>query len=444
MFPPWTASSVERSLHPGHLERDCRCGIDAYFQSAELQIDAPVKADRTGRVHPPTHEVSEARKPVPQAGSRLPHHPDLAARGPGDVNEGWEVAVMEHDRMVLDAAVRLFDDLADPQDVLRSPDDGWRARLWDAIESVGLADAWLPEELGGTSESLADGFDVAHAAGRFAVAAPVVETMLARWAAGAAKLRLPKGPAALIVPRRDIGTGAADGRSLRIDEPTVAFGRMAEHVVVVGRRGARAFVAVVPGAQCSITHSASIAGDPSDRVRIDLAGVEMVETPLPLAESARYMSATCRSLQMAGALEAILQMSVAYSLERVAFEKPIAKFQAVQQNLARLAGEVAAALSASRSAADAIASSNATDDALLLEVAAAKVRCGEAVELATGIAHQVFGAIGYTHEHVLHRFTLRALAWRDDCGSEEEWARRLGRALSTFDGTRLWHLLSSR
>ena len=67
------------------------------------------------------------------------------------------------------------------------------------------------------------------------------------------------------------------------------------------------------------------------------------------------MGAAVRTMQMAGALEAILELAVAYANERVAFERPIAKFQAVQHNLARLAGEVAVAIAAAGSAADAIA-----------------------------------------------------------------------------------------
>ncbi len=65
------------------------------------------------------------------------------------------------------------------------------------------------------------------------------------------------------------------------------------------------------------------------------------------------MGAVVRSVQIAGALEAVLAMSVRYANERVAFERPIAKFQAVQHNLARLAGEAAAAMTAADSAADA-------------------------------------------------------------------------------------------
>ena len=51
------------------------------------------------------------------------------------------------------------------------------------------------------------------------------------------------------------------------------------------------------------------------------------------------MGAVARSLQIAGSLESMLDISVRYSNERVAFEKKISKFQAVQHNLAKLAGE---------------------------------------------------------------------------------------------------------
>ena len=92
------------------------------------------------------------------------------------------------------------------------------------------------------------------------------------------------------------------------------------------------------------------------------------------------MGGVARSLQIAGALESMLDISVRYSNERVAFEKKISKFQAVQHNLAKLAGESAAALAAATSAADTIANTKTFDDAVFLEAAAAKIRCSEAAE----------------------------------------------------------------
>src|SRR6202030_2567641 len=79
------------------------------------------------------------------------------------------------------------------------------------------------------------------------------------------------------------------------------------------------------------------------------------------------MGAVARSLQIAGALESMLDISVRYSNDRVAFEKKISKFQAVQHNLAKLAGESAAALAAATSAADTIANAASFDgDGLFL------------------------------------------------------------------------------
>ena len=87
--------------------------------------------------------------------------------------------------------------------------------------------------------------------------------------------------------------------------------------------------------------------DPSARPRL----------PVSIRPHLLLMGAIVRSVETAGALETILSLSVRYANERVAFERPIGKFQAVQQNLARLAGETAAALAAAGSAADTIAQS---------------------------------------------------------------------------------------
>jgi len=116
----------------------------------------------------------------------------------------------------------------------------------------------------------------------------------------------------------------------------------------------------------------------------------------------------------------------------------------VQQNLARLAGEVAAALAVAGSAADTIAQADTFDDAVFLEAASAKIRTAEAAAEGSAIAHQVFGAIGFTQEHVLHRFTLRMLSWRDDFGNESYWAAELGKHVAGRGADEFWPLVASR
>jgi alkylation response protein AidB-like acyl-CoA dehydrogenase len=101
----------------------------------------------------------------------------------------------------------------------------------------------------------------------------------------------------------------------------------------------------------------------------------------------------------------------------------------VQQSLALLAGEVQAA----RAALDLVAREPSR-----AHVAGAKLRAGDAAGAATEIAHQVHGAIGYTDEHELHRFTTRIWSWRDEWGSEEEWAIDLGRLACAEGPDELW------
>jgi acyl-CoA dehydrogenase len=55
------------------------------------------------------------------------------------------------------------------------------------------------------------------------------------------------------------------------------------------------------------------------------------------------------------------------------------------------------------------------------------VRAGQAAGIVAVNAHQVHGAIGFTEEHELHRYTLRLWSWRDEFGSERAWQERLGR-----------------
>src|SRR5438270_8517812 len=129
--------------------------------------------------------------------------------------------------------------------------------------------------------------------------------------------------------------------------------------------------------------------------------------------------------------------------ERVAFERPIAKFQAVQHNLARLAGEVSAAMTAAYSAADAIARADKFDDVIFLEATAAKIRSAEAAQEGAAIAHQVHGAIGFTAEHILHRYTLRILSWRDDFGNESYWAAALGNRIAARGADEFWPLVAA-
>jgi len=354
--------------------------------------------------------------------------------------------VTDSDNIVAETAARIFADFADPQTINKARDDAWKDTLWQALADAGLTLAWVPEQMGGAGGSLGDGFAIVAAAGRCALPVPLAETLLAGWLLAQAGVESPGG-AMTVAPLQASETieAAADG-TLNGRALAVPFAREAEHLalLVSGHKGLAA--ALVATADCRVGEGRNLAGESSAAVTFAGARPRKL-APLPPSfdrHALLLMGATMRSMQIAGALEAILVMSVAYANERVAFERKIGKFQAVQQNLARLAGETAAALAVSGSAADAIAQEDVSGMAVLLEVAAAKIRCAEAAAEGAAIAHQVFGAIGFTREHVLHRFTLRMLAWRDDFGNESSWAAKLGKDVARRGADEFWPLVASR
>ncbi len=350
-----------------------------------------------------------------------------------------------NDNLVIETASRIFADLADVQSV-NGPDKTWRDPLWAALSEAGLPLAWVPEECGGAGASLAEGFAVVGAAGRFALAVPLVETMLAGWLLAQGGIPSPEGKMT-VAPSRMLDhlkldpDGTLSGRA-----HGVPFAAEAEHLAVVASGVEGDFIALVTASACRIEPGESLGGDASDTVTLHkVHPVAIKPAPVDFTTNSLFlMGATLRSLQIAGSLESLLELSVRYANERIAFEKPIAKFQAVQHNLAKLAGEAAAAMAAAGSAADSIANAVTFDDAVFLEVAAAKIRCAEAAEKGVAIAHQVHGAIGFSLEHILHRFTLRALGWRDDFGNESHWSTELGRLVARRGADELWPLLASR
>ena len=352
----------------------------------------------------------------------------------------------ESENIVAETAEKIFADLADAQTINNDKKGSWKAPLWQALTEAGLPLSWVPEDCNGSGASLAEGFSVLSSAGRFAIAVPLAETMLAGWLLSQSKLASPEGmmTVAPASPKDRIAVGA-DG-TLSGRARGVPFAKDAQYIAVLASGASGLSIALVDAAKCRIEAGLNLASDASDTVTFsNVQPIAIKPAPRGFDQNALLlMGGVARSLQIAGALESMLDVSVRYSNERVAFEKKISKFQAVQHNLARLAGESAAALAAATSAADTIANSALFDDAAFLEAASAKIRCSEAAEKGGAIAHQVHGAIGFTIEHILHRYSLRALAWRDDFGSESYWAVELGKMVAARGADELWPLVASR
>ena len=290
-----------------------------------------------------------------------------------------------------------------------------------------------------------DGFAVARIAAAHAAPLPVAETLLAGWLLGEGGMQPPAGPLAVApVHATDEVRLDVDGR-LAGGARRIGFASQCAHLAVICASSEGARVAVVARAACGIEPARNLAGEPLDGVRFDGVSPIAVSDAVgaDLREGLRRMGATLRAQQMAGALGRILEQSLQYAHDREQFGRPIGKFQAVQHNLASLAGEVAAASAAADAAAVAIARHGLDDARALLAVASAKIRAGEAAGAGAAIAHQVHGAIGFTREYSLQHATRRLWSWRDDFGAETPWAIELGRHVAGAGADALWPSLTA-
>ena len=348
---------------------------------------------------------------------------------------------MNGDLLVVDTTDRLLSELCGPAVVTTAEDGTWPGALWDALEESALTRAWIPEGLGGPGTGLADGFAIVRLAGTHAVPAPLAETLLAGWLASEADLEAPEGPLT-VAPVDTASSIGLDGDALVGSATRVPYARACGHLAVVFREGDAGTrgVAIVERAACAVEPGTSLAGEPSDTVFLDgvIPIARSAPTAVNLAERLRRMGAAMRAEQMAGALEGCLEQSLRYAADRHQFGRPIAKFQAVQHNLAVLAGEVAAATTSADAAVSAIARHGIDDDRAFVAVATAKIRGGQAAGAGAGIAHQVHGAMGFTREYSLQHRTRRLWAWRDEFDPETVWAIELGRHVAESGGDALW------
>src|SRR6516225_378205 len=170
------------------------------------------------------------------------------------------------DNIIVDTATRIFHDLCEPATVNDAEKGVWPKALWDALEESGLPLAWVPEDLGGAGAAMADGFAVLRAAGRFAVPAPLAETLMAGWLLARARIGVPAGPMTIAPVHADGHIALRAGGTLAGRARRVPFARNAGHIAVLAHRENDAAVALVATEGVAISQTSSLAGEPSDDV----------------------------------------------------------------------------------------------------------------------------------------------------------------------------------
>jgi alkylation response protein AidB-like acyl-CoA dehydrogenase len=340
---------------------------------------------------------------------------------------------MSDRRLLIDTAGELFAAACEPH-VLIGAEGTWLPELWETLAELGFPTLGVAEEDGGAGGSIEDAVAIARVAGSYAAPVPLVESMLAAWALTAAELALPDGSASAVGVAA--GALAADeaGRIAAVARH-VPWAPIVDRIVLVAADGA---IVSLPRTACTVRDGENLAGEPYGDVELDaLGGEDVVVGRLPSSwDGDRFalLAALMRTAQIAGALDRILAMTVEYANQRQQFGRSISSFQAIQEQLAELAGVVVAV---------GVAVDAAAERADGLAIAAAKAYASDALGAAAAAAHQIHGAIGFTHEHALHLFTRRLWAWRDAAGNELHWSAVLGRRLDAVGADEAWPLLTS-
>lgn len=319
----------------------------------------------------------------------------------------------------------------------------WSVAAWTQVAEADLPWIGVPEERGGSGGSLDDVYEVAKLTGRCALALPVVETGIAGRLLSGAGVAIPPGPLSLggyaaerlTMQRHDAGW-MIHGSLQR-----VPWGRHVEHVVALADAPEGQFVVVLPRSEAMVKPGQNLAGEPRDGLewRGMLLAAGAVGPATPTTEfTLAGEAALCRALQIVGAIQSAVELTLDHSQTREQFGRPLARFQAVAHHLASMAGQSARAdLGVTVSAA--LCTTRGLDT---LTVARAKVLAGEAADVVAALAHQVHGGIGMTREYPLGRFTTRMWAWSHEFGSTAEWAASLGRSVSGSDADQLWPLVT--
>lgn len=325
--------------------------------------------------------------------------------------------------------------------------------LWHSVVELGLDQALVPAEAGGSGANWQEAYPIFRAIGYRQAPLPLAETMLSGLLlarAGLAPPDLASGTPMTVIEAGRHGDvrilETPDGWVVSGVASDVAWAKACRYVVVSGgRESDRIALVDLHQAQIHLDGAKNLAGEAHDTVRFTEAKATVAAKPYAtLNEPVWVLGALMRAAMMTGALESILEATVAYANERVQFGRPLAKFQAIQHALAELAGALGSALVAVQVAFAAAASGEEGADSLAFDVAVAKVRTGEAATRANAIAHQVFGAIGFTQEHNLHFATRRLWSWRAEFGSDAQWAEALGRSAIAAGSKGFWAALTAR
>ncbi len=312
-------------------------------------------------------------------------------------------------------------------------DDG-RADRWDALREHGLVQ---PFQSG--AECWSSGALILELASAFAPGVPLAENIVASYFLRAHAVSIDARRITWADPTASnltLAAGKVSGHAKLVPHAAVS-----SHVLCEAQAADKRVLACLEMRGVEALSGENVAGEPRDELLIENAPAivltHLTDRPGPLF----FIAALARSIQMVRLGRAVLDMSLEHARTRIQFGQPIARFQAVQHQLATLACQVAAADCAVQSASLAVdaCAFGPLDTQTKLQISVAKLEAGKLAELGVAVGHAIHGAMGFTLEHRLHRFTRRLMSYRGELGHERVHARLLGEHVIARGAHMLWN-----
>ncbi|MCT9810876.1 acyl-CoA/acyl-ACP dehydrogenase [Acidovorax sp. Be4] len=355
------------------------------------------------------------------------------------------------DNMIQETVQRLLANEVSRELLIAVEQGAFAGDLWQTIADAGMCKMLCREAHGGIEASWLDALPLFFQVGYTQAPVPLAQSVAGQYFASRCGLDLPADSVIALAAgaqTRGLAVSRHAGGALSTLSGRMQAVKWARHAhwLLVEFPGGMGLVDA-KGQGVHIAHGTDVASLPADTVTLEQAPIAHLLSANfdGLAQPLETVYAAIVATQLTGALEYALDLAVQYAKDRVQFGKPIGKNQAIQQQLAVLAGEVACSYAAAATALRDLPGLQQTRAAQArFSAAVAKITASDAVKTGASIAHQVHGAIGFTHEYPLNFATRRLWAWRAEAGSSTEWAQLLGQAFIHAGAEQFWPHLTAR
>jgi hypothetical protein len=369
-----------------------------------------------------------------------------------------DFSFLEEEQAVADLAREILEDQATNERLkeLEAGDAPWDHPLWQDLARANLLGTAIPETYGGSELGFMALCLLLQEVGRCVAPVPVFPSLVlgalpvAKFASDARKREWLPGiasgerivTAALCEfessdPLAPATRAEADGDGVRLTgiKTNVPCARQASHILVPTRLGDGSVgLFYVEPEQEGVTLSSQQTSDGQPHAQLELAGARVdgqarLDSGGDGAETLRWIverALAARCMMQLGVTERALEMTAAYSRERIQFERPIGSFQAVHQRAADAYINVEAIRLSALEAAWRLSRDLPASE----HVRVAKFWAAEGGQSAAYACQHLHGGIGIDMDYPLHRYFCWAIQIEHELGSARHQLEHLGREIA--------------